>query len=374
MRSLGPTSIDVGHPLSKGVVRPSPTHFRPTPTPTSMSAGLMSAAHVVDPSSVGAHVPRPTLADDESAMFQPTRPCNVLGHVTARYKLSFYYYYLLSAYTGQYAAVCSGSQVQTSEETLTAQSLLLLGRCPTSPQSSSHSSVHEWLQATGTHAPPTSPVESVSSSRSELQQALAPRTEAPVVVPPSVRSSHASRMSRTSRCSATSSLAMEIFGFSREMSSHMAQMAGQIQAQETQRVEAKQREEAQRVEALKREEAQRAEALKREKSQRLEAQILRTEAIRREELALAREQMMAKMKADTEEASQRRVQALRKEKAEADEATRKHEQLYMEHELKRQKVMVEANTTLQQERVKADVHREVAHTKGRERREAEFRQ
>jgi len=109
-------------------------------------------------------------------------------------------------------------------------------------------------------------------------------------------------------------------------------------------------------------------------------------------MSLAREQMMAKMKADTEEASQKREQALRKEKAdteeaslrrkqalrkkkaEADEATRKREQLYMEHELKRQKVMVEANTTLQQERVKADVHREVAHMEALEKREAEFRQ
>jgi len=78
--------------------------------------------------------------------------------------------------------------------------------------------VHEWLQATGTHAPPSSPVESVSSSRSELRQILAPRTEAPVVVPPSVRSSRASRMSRTSTRSVASSLAMEIFGFSHEMS------------------------------------------------------------------------------------------------------------------------------------------------------------
>ena len=108
---------------------------------------------------------RPTLADDESAMRQPT-----------------------SAYAGQYAAVCTGLQVQTSAETLTAQPLLLLGRCPTSPHSS-HSSVHDWLQATGTHAPPTTQAESVSSSSSQLQQLLAPRTEAPVVVPPSVHSS-----------------------------------------------------------------------------------------------------------------------------------------------------------------------------------------
>ena len=114
---------------------------------------------------------------------------------------------------------------------LTAQSLLFLGRCPTSPQSSSHSSVHEWLQATGAHAPPATPVESVSSSSSELQQLMAPRTEAPVVVPPSVRSSRASRMSRTSRRSVASSLAMEIFGFPREMSGQTAQLVGQMQDQ-----------------------------------------------------------------------------------------------------------------------------------------------
>jgi len=102
-----PPSVITGHPLSEGIARPSPVHARPTPTqtPTSMSAGLMSAAHTVCPSSVDAHVARPTLADDEPAMRQPT-----------------------PAYTGQYAAVCTGLQVQTSAETLTAQSLLLLGR------------------------------------------------------------------------------------------------------------------------------------------------------------------------------------------------------------------------------------------------------
>jgi len=87
--------------LSKGVdvARPTPAHVTPThdtPTHASMSAGLMSAAHAVCPSSVGAHVmSRPTFADDESAMRQST-----------------------SAYTGQYAAVCTGLQVQTSAETL----------------------------------------------------------------------------------------------------------------------------------------------------------------------------------------------------------------------------------------------------------------
>jgi len=103
---IAPTSSDTGlrsdagHSLSKGVdvARPPPAHVRPTPTHPSVSAGPMPA-HTAYPSSV-----------DEPAVRQPT-----------------------SAYTGQYAAVCIGLQVQTPAETLTAQSLLLLGRCPTSP-------------------------------------------------------------------------------------------------------------------------------------------------------------------------------------------------------------------------------------------------
>jgi len=63
---------EAGHVLSKGidVARPTPAHVAPThdtPTHMSTSAGLMSAAHAVCPSSMGAHVmSRPTLADDES--------------------------------------------------------------------------------------------------------------------------------------------------------------------------------------------------------------------------------------------------------------------------------------------------------------------
>ena len=205
-----PTSIATGHPLSEGVVRPSPVHARPTPTqtPTSMSTGLMPAAHTVYPSGVDVYAARPTLADDEPAMRQYT-----------------------PAYTGQYAAVCTGLQVQTTAETLTAQSLLLLGRCPTSPQSSPHSSVQEWLETSGARAPPATPVGSISSSGSELQQLVGPPTQAPVVVPPSVRSSRVSRTSRMSRHSASSSLAMEIFGFAREMSGQTTQLVGQMQAQ-----------------------------------------------------------------------------------------------------------------------------------------------
>ena len=132
--------------------------------------------------------------------------------------------------------------MHTSAETLTAQSLLLLGRHATSPQSSPHTSVREWLQTSGTAAPPPSPAESVSSSGSELQQAFAPGAEAAMVMPPPARSS---RMSRTSRRSVASSLAMKIFAYSRDITGHVTHMAGQMQTQvEAQRVEAKQREEA----------------------------------------------------------------------------------------------------------------------------------
>jgi len=65
---------------------------------------------------------------------------------------------------------------------------------------------------------------------------------------------------------------------------------------------------------------------------------------------------------------------MRKEKAEAHEATRKREQLFMEHKLKRQKMLVDANTTLQQEKLKMDVNREVANLEALERRETEFHQ
>jgi len=85
-------------------------------------------------------------------------------------------------------------------------------------------------------------------------------------------------------------------------------MVGQMQTQaEARRLDAKQRVEAQRAEARQREEAQRGEALKTEAAQTAEAK--------------AREQILVKMKAET------------------DEATRKQVQLFMEHELKRQKVL-----------------------------------
>ena len=236
-----PTRADVVHPSSMGVdiTRPMP-----------VGAGVVgpTPAHVAYPPSaqlgsgvdVASHTSKPTLADARFGVPKP-RP----------------------AHASQYAAVCTGVQVQTPVETLTAQLLLLSGRRTASPQSSSHSSVHQWLQASGTAALPPSPAESVSSSSSELQQVFASGAETAMVVPPPAPSS---RMSRASRRSVASSLAMELFGYSREMTGHVMQMVGQMQDQaqnqlnqvvaqaEAQRAEAKQLEEAQWVEARQREE------------------------------------------------------------------------------------------------------------------------
>jgi len=57
------------------------------------------------------------------------------------------------------------------------------------------------------------------------------------------------------------------------------------------------------------------------------------------------------MKTEADMANQKREQDLMKMKNEADEATRKREQLFMEYELKRQKMIVEANSAVQQERL-----------------------
>jgi len=73
-------------------------------------------------------------------------------------------------------------------------------------------------------------------------------------------------------------------------------------------------------------------------------------------------------------ANQKREQAWLKVKSESGEAARKREQLFMEHELKRQKMLVDANATLQQEKLKMGVNREVANLEALERTEAEFQQ
>ena len=78
-------------------------------------------------------------------------------------------------------------------------------------------------------------------------------------------------------------------------------------------------------------------------------------------------------KAQTE-ANEKRERDLIKMKADADESTKKREQLFMEHELKRQKMIVDAHSAVQQERLKADMNREIASLEVFERRELEFQQ
>jgi len=85
--------------MGAGVVGPMPAHIAYPP-----SAQLGSGVDVAS------HTSRPTLADATSGVPKP-RP----------------------AHASQYAAVCTGVQVQTPVETLTAQSLLLLGRRTASP-------------------------------------------------------------------------------------------------------------------------------------------------------------------------------------------------------------------------------------------------
>ena len=141
-----PTRADVVYPSSMGADATRPMTLGGTHPPP-MGAGVVGpvSTHVAYPSSVpiGSDVDvalrtsGPTLADARSDVPRP-RP----------------------AHASQYAAVCTGVQVQTPVETLTAQSLLLLGRT-VSPESSPHSSVHEWLQASGTAATPPSPAQSV---------------------------------------------------------------------------------------------------------------------------------------------------------------------------------------------------------------------
>jgi len=88
-------------PMGAGVVGPMPTHVAYPPS-TQIGSDV----------DVALRTSGPTLADPRSDILKP-RP----------------------AHARQYAAVCTGVQVQTPVETLTAQSLLLLGRRTVSPES-----------------------------------------------------------------------------------------------------------------------------------------------------------------------------------------------------------------------------------------------
>jgi len=129
----------------------------------------------------------------------------------------------------QFAAVRT-DVVRTSAETLTAQSLLLLGRRTATPASTSpHFSVHQWLQCTEPMPPPSSVVFACSSIRHEGPPALPLGADAAMLAPRAERSSRVSQVTRRTRRTTTSSMAAEIIGFSREISGHMMNMMGQIQ-------------------------------------------------------------------------------------------------------------------------------------------------
>ena len=382
-----PSGTDVVHPPSTGVsaVRPPsassdrPMHIGGTHLP-SVGASVVgpTSAHVSRKSGVAyTSGPQPVVGvDDTSGVAKPTSADVGTAYQQPTWTRS------KPAYASQYAAVRTDVAVHTSAETLTAQSLLLLDHHTASPQSSPHSSIHQWLQTSGTAPPAPSPAESLSSSRHEPQQAFPSSTGAAMMAPATGRSSRASRVSRSTRHtrrSTVSSLAEELISFCRDMTGNLVQVVGHMQAQaEAQRAEAKQREEAQHAETKQREEAQRAEAERREEARRVEAQAQQAEAIKREELLIQMKIATEQASADREkvqlEATQYREQAWLKVKADSDEASRKREQLFMEHELKRQKMLVDANITLQQEKLKMDVNREVANLEALERRETEFHQ
>ena len=118
---------------------------------------------------------------------------------------------------------------------------------------------------------------------------------------------------------------------------------------EIQRLDAKERERVAEEANRKREEAQKADALK------------------RDEINLVREQLLVqlKMEADKNNSEREQMQA---------ELNQKREQSFMEHELKRQKLIIDANSSIQLERVKQDSHKEIANLEALERRELEFQQ
>ena len=150
-----PSVIDVVHPpsMGAGVVGTMPAHVAYLPSSQS-SIGV----------DVASDIPRPTLADVscQPPTWTGPKPAYVVSMLRC---------------VREYKCI---RQLRL----FTAQSLLLLGRRTVSPQSSPHSSVHEWLHTSETAAPPPSPAESVSSSSSELQQVFASRAGTATVVPP----------------------------------------------------------------------------------------------------------------------------------------------------------------------------------------------
>jgi len=129
-----------------------------------------------------------------------------------------------------YTALRTDVAVWTLEETLAAQSQLLLGRHTASPESSLLSSIQQWLQTSEPMAPPSTAVRP-RSGYSGRQPTLPLGAEAAKSAPRVPRTSRASFSSRRTRQSAVYFVAAEILRYSREMSGNKITMFGQMQAQ-----------------------------------------------------------------------------------------------------------------------------------------------
>jgi len=115
-------------------------------------------------------------------------------------------------------------------------------------------------------------------------------------------------------------MAAELLGFTKEISGHLMNAVGQMQTQaEAQRLDAQ----AQRVEARQREE------------------VLNAMALKLDENNLAREQLLIQLKLN------------------ADQINAEHERMMAENDLKRQKMLVETNAALLEEKLQVDLQRDI---------------
>jgi len=115
-------------------------------------------------------------------------------------------------------------------------------------------------------------------------------------------------------------MAAELLGFTKEISGHLMNAVGQMQTQA----------EAQRLDA----QAQRAEARQRE-------EVLNAMALKLDENNLAREQLLIQLKLN------------------ADQINAEHERMMAENDLKRQKMLVETNAALLEEKLQVDLQRDI---------------
>jgi len=115
-------------------------------------------------------------------------------------------------------------------------------------------------------------------------------------------------------------MAAELLGFTKEISGHLMNAVGQMQTQA----------EAQRLDA----QAQRAEARQREEA-------LNAMALKRDENNLAREQLLIQLKLN------------------ADQINTEREIMMAENDLKRQKMLVETNAALLEEKLQVDLQRDI---------------